>query len=155
MLEEIQNKSKFSSRIIGTEPDSVYLNKRYTQFTFIEFADKQIVEIFDPGMLCTIDMNGKNQTIVLSMLVSSLSLSEVKKQQVLRENGSSLEIIGSIEDIIIPEESRRAERWRLMIVDFKVGKIVLDVNIEEYSHLHLKVGDYIKAIGRVDLIAIE
>lgn len=155
MLEGIQNRIKFSIRIVGTEPDSVYLNERYTQFTFIKFANRQIVEIFDPGMLCTDDMYGTNQTIVLSMLVSSLNISEVKKQQVLQEIGSSLEIFGSIEEIIVPKESKRAERWRLMIVDFGVGRIVLDVNIEEYAHLDLKVGDYLHANGRVDLVSIE
>ena len=70
------------------------------------------------------------------------------------DTGPKLDLNGRIEEIIIPDDPDKAERWHDAIVDFGAGKILIDID-KEYFPLQLKAGDYVHVYGRVDLRGIE
>lgn len=165
MMDDLKEKLKFPSFIRGTVPDAVYLDSVYTQLVLIEFAGEQKAYVFDGAfeghMLCTPDMIGGIREVILGMLVSSLEKMEVAEKSVdtsldLQGDyaGPDLDINGCIEEIIIPDDPKRAERWHGATVDFGVGRILIDID-RKYSYLQLDVGDYVHAYGRVDLRGIE
>lgn len=165
MLDDLKEKLKFSTFIRGTAPDAVYMDRVYTQLVLIEFGDEQKAYVFDGAfeghMLCTPDMIGKTKEIVLVMLVLSLERSETARKGVdtpldLQGGyaGPNLDIDGCIEEIVIPDDPKKAERWHDAIVDFGVGKILIEID-QKYFHLQLKAGDSVHAYGRVDLWDIE
>lgn len=165
MMDDLNEKLIFSTFIRGTAPDAVYMDRIYTQFVLIEFGSEQRAYVFDGAfeghMLCTPDMIGKNKKIVLTMLVLSLEKREAAGKGVdtpldLKGDyvGPNLDINGRIEEIIIPDDPKKAERWHDAIVDFGVGKILIEID-KKYFHLQLKAGDYVHAYGRVDMQGIE
>ncbi len=70
------------------------------------------------------------------------------------DTGPKLDLNGRIEEIIIPDDPEKAERWHDVIVHFGVEKILIDID-KEYFHLQIKAGDYVHVYGRVDLRSIE
>ncbi|EJG08220.1 hypothetical protein Metli_2282 [Methanofollis liminatans DSM 4140] len=165
MKNSLKEKIKFFTRILGTEPDTEYMNRVYTQFTLIEFKNGQKTYVFDGAfeghMLCTADMIGKTKEIVLVMLVLSLERVASEGKSIVPSSkhgdnyfGPILSVNGCIEEIIIQDDPKNAKRWQDAIVDFGVGKILIEID-KKYFHLQLKEGDYIHIIGRVDLRGIE
>ncbi len=165
MKDNLKRKLKFSTFILDTVPEAVYMDKIYTQHVLIELEDEQKAYVFDGAfeghMLCTPDLVGKTKKIVLTMLVLSLEKMEAAGKGVdtplgLQKNyaGPKLDLNGRIKEIIIPDDPLNAERWHDAIVDFGVGKILIDID-KEYFPLQLKAGDYIHVYGRVDLRDIE
>lgn len=165
MKDDLKERLKFSTVILGTEPDAVYMNKVYTQFVLVEFGNGQKAYVFDGAfdghMLCTPDMIGKTKELILVMLVLSLErldTPEIGLDTSLNNQGDyigpELEIKGSIEEIIIPDDPKDAERWHDAIVDFGIGKILIEID-KKYFHLQLEEGNYVHVYGRVDLQGIE
>lgn len=165
MLDGLKEKLKFPTFIRGTAPDAVYMDRVYTQLVLIELSDEQKAYVFDGAfeghMLCLPDMIGKTKEIVLVMLVLSLERSETEKKGVdtpldLQGDyaGPNLDIDGCIEEIVIPDDPKNAERWHDAIIDFGFGKILIEID-QKYFHLQLKAGNYVHAYGRVDLWDIE
>ena len=155
MNENTKETIKFFVRIVAIQPESVYMEKVYTQIVLIEFSNGQKAFVYD-NMLCSRDMIGKTKEIALTMLTHSLEKTEEHKMKIIPDLAAPFfEIFGRIQEIHIPEKSRIIGGWRDMIINFGVGKIVIDVNIEKYAELNLNVDDYIRANGRVDLISIE
>ncbi len=165
MRNNLKEKLKLSTFILDTVPETVYMDKVYTQHVLIEFEAGLKAYVFDGAfeghMLCTPDMIGKTKKIVLVMLVLSLGKMEAAGKDVdlplgLQKNyaGPKLDLNGRIEEIIIPDDPDKAERWHDAIVDFGAGKILIDID-KEYFPLQLKAGDYVHVYGRVDLRGIE
>lgn len=161
MKDDLKEKLKFSAFILGTEPGAIYMDTVYTQFTFVEFNDRSKVRVFDPDMICTADRIGKKKEIVLVMLVLSLERVANDEKNIVPSSkhgdhyfGPILSVKGRIEEIIIPDDPKDAERWHDAVVDFGIGKILIEIN-KKYFHLQLKEGDYLHVIGRVDLRGIE
>ena len=156
MMDDLKEKLKFPTFIRGTVPDAVYLDSVYTQLVLIEFAGEQKAYVFDGAfeghILCTPDMIGEIREVILVMLVSSLEKMETPEKSV--DTSLDLDINGCIEEIIIPDDPKRAERWHGATVDFGVGRMLIDID-RKYSYLQLNVGDYVHAYGRVDLRGVE
>ena len=89
------------------------------------------------------------------MPIPSLEKIDINQTSVKVVSTPILDICGCIKEIIQPDNKQSDKKWRKFIIDFGLGKIVLDVDIEKYAALNLKNGDYIHAIGRVDLESIE
>ncbi len=152
---------KVSVRILGTRPDAEYMGTTYTQLVIVEFADGTRASIFDDDMLCTPAMIGQNGKFVLGLLSTSLEKNETKEQSIFPESSAfpdvsvpALEVNGCIDEIIIPNDPKEAEQWQNAVVDFGIGKILIEID-KKYSHLHLKEGDYVRVDGRVDLKGIQ
>ena len=155
MRKEVIEKLKFLVFIRGVEPETEYMGKIYTQYTLVEFANGQNARLFDHKMLCTADMIGKQQKVALWMLVQSLEAIEAEDKRVIPDPlEPSFDIYGCIEEIVIPEEQKDAERWHHAIVNFGVGKTLTDID-KNYFCLNLQKGDFVHISGRVDLIAVE
>ena len=159
MKEDLKEKLKFYVRILAIKPGAGYMDTVYTQYVLVELEDGQKAYVFDGAfeghMLCTPEMIGKTQKIVLVMLVHSLVKMGTQAVRVTPDpSRPSLDIDGRIDEIIIPDDLSDAERWHDLIVDFGVGKILIEID-KRYFHLQLKEGDYVHANGRVDLRGIE
>jgi len=146
---------KIPVHIGSVRPDAEYQDTTYTQVVRVEFANGTQASVFDDELLCTPEMVGKNGKVVLSMLVTSLEKNETKDRNTYADPMiPALEIDGRIDEIIIPDDPKDAEQWQNAVVDFGIGKILIEID-KKYSHLHLKEGDYIRVDGRVDLKGIE
>lgn len=161
MNDDLTEKLIFPAWIKGTEPSAVYMNRVYTQLVLVEFVNGIREYIFDDVMLCTPDMVGKTKRIVLAMLVLFLEKMEGAGKGIdaqLSPPGDDLGpnwgVNGHIEEIIIPDDPEKAERWHYAVVNFGIGKILIDIN-KKYFPLQLKAGDYVHVYGRVDLRSIE
>jgi len=165
MKNDLKEKIKFSTIILGTKPDTEYMDTVYTQFALIKFKNGQKAYVFDGAfeghMLCTADMIGKTRDIVLVMLVLSLERVANDEKNIVPSSkhgdhyfGPILSVNGCIEEIIIPDDPKDAERWHDAVVNFGIGKILIEID-EKYFPLQLKEGDYVHVIGRVDLQGIE
>ena len=142
-------------RIVGVRPDAEYRNTVYTQVVRIEFADGTRASVFDNDLLCTPAMVGQNGTVVLWMLVDMLEKSKIAEQRIYAEPSMPLlEVNGRIDAIIVPDDPGDAERGYDAVVDFGVGKVLIEVD-KRYFRLQLKEGDYVRVDGRVDLKGIE
>ncbi len=158
MKEDLKEKLEFQARILAVKPRAGYMDTVYTQFVLVELGNGQKAYVFDGAfegyMLCTPDMIGKTKEIVLVMLIHSLSKVEVQAVSISPDlSRPSLDIDGRIDEIIIPDDPNDAERWHDAIVDFGVGKILIEID-KKYFHLQLKEGDYVHVNGRVDLRGI-
>ena len=137
-------------------PDTVYLGKTYTQNAIIEFTNGQKIMIFDRMKLCSNDMIGERKKITLETLTLLLEKSRQKKIAIIPDLDSTIqEFICRIETLISPEDPQLAQKWIDATIDFGIGKMVIDINLEKYADLDLHVGDFIHIKGRVDLIDIE
>ncbi|WP_265581571.1 hypothetical protein [Methanofollis aquaemaris] len=146
---------KVPVHIVGARQDAEYQDVVYTQVVRVEFADGTRASVFDDEMLCNPEMVEKNGSVVLSMLVTSLEKNETEDQHAYVDPSMpALEIDGRIDEIIIPDDPKDAERWHYAVVDFGVGKILIEID-KKYFHLNLKKGDYVRVDGRVDLRSIE
>lgn len=148
-------------RILDIRADAEYLDTVYTQLVIVEFADGTRASIFDDDLLCTPAMIGKNGTVVLGMLSTSLEGNEPKEQSIFPEPSVSpdvsvpaLEVNGRIDAIIVPDDPERAERWHDAVIDFGMGKTLIRIDAV-YFRRQLQAGDYIRVNGRVDLKGIE
>lgn len=157
----MREKLIFSVQIKGTEPSAVYMGRVYTQLVLIEFANGIQEYVSDDFMLCTPDMVEETKEIILAMLVLSLEKTETTTMGIdtpldpqRSSAGPKWDLNGRIEEIIIPDDPEKAERWRDAVVDFGLGKILIDID-SEYFPLKLKAGDYIHVYGRIDLRGIE
>ncbi len=131
----------------------------YTQHVLVELENGQKAYVFDGPtgghMLCTPDMIGKTKKIVLVMLIHSLAKIETQAVSITPDpSRPSLEIDGPIDEIIIPDDPNDAERWHDAVVDFGVGRILIEID-RKYFYLQLEEGDYVHVNGRVDLRGIE
>lgn len=161
MKDNLKEKLIFSTLIKDTEPCAVYMEKVYTQLVLVEFDNGIQAYVSDDLMLCTSDMIGTTKKIVLTMLVLSLEKIDAAGKCVdtplgLQKDydGPKLDFSGRIEEIMIPDDTEKAERWHDAIVDFGVGKILINID-KEYFHLQIKARDYVHVYGRVDLVSIE
>lgn len=161
MKGDLREKLIFSVQIKGTEPSAVYMERVYTQLVLIEFANGIQEYVLDACMLCTPDMIEETKDIILVMLVLSLEKNETAVMDIdtsldpqSGSDGPNWYLNGRIEEIIIPDDPEKAERWHNAIVDFGVGRMLINID-RKYSHLQLDVGDYVHAYGRVDLQGIE
>lgn len=165
MKDNLKEKLKFLTFMQGTVPGTVYMGKVYTQLVLIEFDNGQKTYVFDGPteghMHCTPDMIGKTKEVVLVMLVLSLEQIQTHEKRVDSSltrggdfSGPNLEIKGYIEEIIFPDNPKNAERRYDAVVDFGVGKILIEIK-RKYFHLNLKEGDYVHVYGRVDLWDIQ
>lgn len=159
MKDDLREKLIFSARIKGTEPSAVYMERVYTQLVLVEFANGAQEYVLDDFMLCTPDTIGETKEIILVMLVLSLEKIETagmgidKPLDAQRDYaGPKWGLNGRVEEII-PDDPQKTERWHDAIVDFGVGKILIDID-KEYFYLQLKTGDYVHVYGRVDLQSI-
>jgi len=119
MKDDLIEKLKFSARILGTEVDSGYEDIIYTQDVIIEFKNNQRAYVFDPDMLCTADMIGTTREIILAMLVLSLAKTDTNAVSIKPDlSMPSIDIEGCIDEIIVPNDSKKAERWHDAIIDF-------------------------------------
>lgn len=155
MRSDLKEKLKFSARILGTEVDSGYEDIIYTQDVIIEFKNGQQAIVFDHFMFSTADMVGTTREIVLGMLVHSLAKTDTSKVNIKpHPSRYFIDIEGCIDEIIVPDDPQKAERWHNAIVDFDIGKVLINID-KKYFHLHLKAGDCVRVDGRVDLESIE
>ena len=159
MEEDLKRKLKFHVRILAVKPRAGYMDTVYTQLVLVELGNGQRAYVFDGAfegyMLCTPEMIGKTKKIVLVMLVNSLAKVEVRAVSISPDpSRPSLDTDGCIDEIIIPDEPQNAERWHDAIVDFGVGKVLIEID-KKYFPLQLKEGDYVHVNGRVDLRGIE
>lgn len=151
----VKEKTRVPVRILDMKPDAEYMEKAYTQLVLVEFANGVQALVFDDDMLCKPEMVGKNRKITLAMLVDSLEKIRTRDQSAVPDSSRpSLGINGRIEEIIIPDDPKDAERWHDAILDFGVGKILIEID-KKYFRLLLKEGDYVYVNGRVDLRDIE
>jgi len=149
MLDD-KKKYKFSIRLMGIEPESVYRDKVYTQIVLIEFSNNQRAFVYD-NMLCSKDMIGKSKEIALEMLTLSLEKNDQKKIEIIPDPSAPIhEIYGCIEELVIQKKRSNAERWYYAIVNFSIGKVMVNID-KKYFYLQLKEGDCIHVTGRVDL----
>lgn len=159
MKENLKEKLKFHVRILAVKPRTGYMDTVYTQFVLVEFKNGQNAYVFDGAfegyMLSAPDMIGKTKKIVLVMLVHSLAKIHTQAVSITPDpSRPSLDIDGRIDEIIIPDNPIDAEQWHDAIVDFGVGKILIEID-NKYFDLQLKEGDYVHVNGRVDLRGIE
>jgi hypothetical protein len=155
MKSDLKEKLKFSAYILATNPESGYEGVVYTQDAIIEFKNSQRAIVSDFFMFCTADMVGTTREIVLSMLVHSLAKMEIKTVGISPDPSMpSIDIKGCVDEIIVPDDPQKAERQHAAIVDFGIGKVLIDID-KKYFHLHLKAGDCVRVNGRVDLVSIE
>ncbi len=142
-------------RIVSVRPDAEYQGTVYTQVMRVEFADGTRASVFDNDMLCTPAMVGRDGTVVLWMLVDMLEKSKIADQRIYAEPSMPLlEVNGRIDAIIVPDDPGEAERGYDAVVDFGVGKVLIEVD-KRYFRLQLKEGDFVRVDGRVDLKGIE
>ncbi len=142
-------------RIVGVKPDAEYQDQVYTQVVRIEFADGTRASVFDNDMLCTPAMVGRDGKVVLRMLVDMLEKSKNAEQRIYAEPSMPLlEVNGRIDAIIVPDDPEDAEQWHDAVVDFGIGKVLIEID-ERYFRRELKEGDYVRVDGRVDLKGIE
>ncbi len=152
---DLKEKLKFSARILATKPESGYEGIIYTQDAIIEFKNSQRAVVFDHSMFCTADMIGTTRKIALVMLVHSLAKMEIKTMGISPDPSMpSIDIEGCIEEIIVPDDPKTAGQYHIAIVDFGIGKVLIDID-KRYFHLQLKAGDCVRVNGRVDLVSIE
>ncbi|MCK9344163.1 MAG: hypothetical protein M0P33_09675 [Massilibacteroides sp.] len=151
----LQEHLEIPVRIVGVRPDAEYQGTVYTQVVRVEFADGTRASVFDNDLLCTPAMVGQNGTVVLWMLVDMLEKSKIAEQRIYAEPSMPLlEVNGRIDAIIVPDDPGDAERGYDAVVDFGVGKVLIEVD-KRYFRLQLKEGDYVRVDGRVDLKGIE
>ena len=142
-------------RIVGVRPDAEYQGTVYTQVVIVEFADGTRASVFDNDMLCTSAMVGRDGKVLLRMLVDMLEKSKIAEQRIYAEPSMPLlEVNGRIDAIIVPDDPGDAGRGYDAVVDFGVGKVLIEVD-KRYFRLQLKEGDYVRVDGRVDLKDIE
>ena len=142
-------------RIVDVRPDAEYQGTVYTQVVRVEFADGLRASVFDNDLLCTPAMVGKDRKVILRMLVDMLEKSKVADRQIYAEPALPLlEVNGRIDAIIAPDDPGDAERGYDAVVDFGVGKVLIEID-KRYFRLQLKEGDYVRVDGRVDLKGIE
>jgi len=142
-------------RIVSVRPDAEYQGQVYTQVVRVEFAYGTRASVFDNDMLCTPAMVGRDGTVVLRMLADMLEKSKIADQQIYAEPTMPLlEVNGRIDAIIVPDDPGDAERGYDAVVDFGVGKVIIEID-KRYFRLQLKEGDYVRVDGRVDLKGIE
>lgn len=146
---------KIPVRIVSVRPDAEYQDTVYTQVVHVEFADGTRAAVFDDDLLCIPAMAGQNKKIVLRMLVDFLEKSKIVDQQIYAEPTMPLlEVNGCIDEIIIPEDPGDAERWHDAVIDFGIGKVLIEID-KRYFRRELKEGDCIHVNGRVDLRGLE
>lgn len=151
----VKEKTEVPVRILDVRPDAEYLKKTYTQLVRVEFANGLQTLVFDDDLLCKAEMVGKTKEITLAMLVNSLEKIEyVDKCADPDITGPSLGIRGLIEEIIIPDDPKDAERWHHALIDFGVGKVLIEIDKTDFRH-QLQEGDYVHVDGRVDVYDIE
>lgn len=142
-------------RIVDMRPNAEYQGTTYTQVVRIEFADGTRASLFDDDLLCTPAMVGRDGTVVLRMLVDMLEKSTIAEQRIYTEPALPLlEVNGRIDAIIVPDDPGDAERGYDAVVDFGVGKVIIEID-KRYFRLQLKEGNYVRVDGRVDLKDIE
>ena len=150
MIEYDKKNYKFSVRILGIEPESVYMDKVYTQLVQIEFSNGQRGIVYD-NMLCSKDMIGNVKKISLNMLTLSLEKKEFDIPKIILNSSAPIhQIYGCIEELVIPENPLDIEKWYFAVVDFSIGKVLINID-KKYFHLYLKNGDTIHVTGRLDL----
>jgi hypothetical protein len=146
---------RYEAGELGTEVDSGYEDIIYTQDVIIEFKNNQRAYVFDPDMLCTADMIGTTKEIALGMLVHSLEKTGTSAVNIKpHPSRYFIDIEGCISEIIVPDDPQKAKRWHNAIVNFGLGKVLINID-KKYFHLHLKAGDCVRVDGRVDLWDIE
>ncbi len=151
----VQEQLKVPVRIVNVRPDAKYQGTVYTQVVRIEFADGTRASVFDDDLLCTSAMVGKDGKVMLRMLVDMLEKSKIADRQIYAEPALPLlEVNGRIDAIIAPDDPGDAERGYDAVVDFGVGKVLIEID-KRYFRLQLKEGDYVRVDGRVDLKGIE
>jgi len=142
-------------RIVSVRPDAEYQGTVYTQVVRVEFADGTRTSVFDDDLLCTPAMVGRDGKVMLRMLVDMLEKSKIVDRQIYAEPALPLlEVNGRIDAIIVPDDPGDAERRYDAVVDFGVGKVIIEID-KRYFRLQLKEGDYVRIDGRVDLKGIE
>ncbi|MCK9278545.1 MAG: hypothetical protein PHX88_12310 [Methanoculleus horonobensis] len=142
-------------RIVGVRPDAEYQGTVYTQVVIVEFADGTRASVFDNDMLCTSAMVGRDGKVLLRMLVDMLERSKIAEHRIYAEPTMPvLEVNGRIDAIIVPDDPGDAGRGYDAVVDFGVGKVLIEVD-KRYFRLQLKEGDYVRVDGRVDLKGIK
>lgn len=142
-------------RIVSVRPDAEYQGTVYTQVMRVEFADGARASVFDNDMLCTPAMVGRDGTVVLWMLVDMLEKSKIADQRIYAEPSMPLlEVNGRIDAIIVPNDPGEAERGYDAVVDFGIGKVIIEID-KRHFRFQLKEGDYVRVDGRVDLKGIE
>ncbi|MCK9330739.1 MAG: hypothetical protein M0Q94_12770 [Candidatus Cloacimonetes bacterium] len=155
MKSDLKEKLKFSARILATKPESGYEGVVYTQDAIIEFKNNQRAYVSDFFMFCTADMVGTTREIILSMLVRSLAKMDTNAVGMSPDpSRPSIDVKGCIDEIIVPDDPKMAERQHAAIVDFGIGKVLIDID-KKYFNLQLKAGDCVRVDGRVDLVSIE
>ncbi|WP_342679194.1 hypothetical protein [Methanofollis sp. UBA420] len=146
---------KIPVRIVSVRPDAEYQDTVYTQVVHVEFADGTRAAVYDDDLLCTPEMVGRKGKIVLRMLVDDLEKNKTSDRQIYAEPAMPLlEVNGRIDEIIVPDDPEDAVRWHDAVVDFGVGKILIEID-KRYFRLQLKEGDHVRVDGRVDLQEIE
>ena len=161
MKDDLRGNLFFPALVKSAVPSAVYMGRVYTQLVLVKFTNGVQEYVLDDLMFCTPDMVEETKEIILAMLVLSLEKTETAVMGIdtpLDPQGGSAgpiwDLSGRIEEIIIPDDPEKAERWHDAIVNFGIGKVLIDID-KKYFHLQLKAGDYIHVYGRVDLRGIE
>ena len=151
----LQEHIEIPVRIVGVRPDAEYQGQVYSQVVRVEFADGTRASVFDNNMLCTPAIVGRGGKVLLRMLVDMLEKSKIAEQRIYAEPSMPLlEVNGRIDAIIVPDDPGDAGRGYDAVVDFGVGKVLIEVD-KRYFRLQLKEGDYVRVDGRVDLKGIK
>jgi hypothetical protein len=145
----VQDRLKTNVRIVALVPESIYLDKTYTQLVLVEFLNGKRVFAYDV-MSCTNNMIGTKKDVILTALTLELERGVISKFDIISDqSGPISKFFGIIEELVKIDMISPIKDYDA-IINFGIGKISINID-KKYSNLDLKRGDFVGVTCHVEL----
>jgi hypothetical protein len=145
--------ARLNGRIVGIQPEAVYLEEVYTQEVSFELQDGSVIVLFDDRMLVKGEMLDSSRTVRILAFLASVKRNAAPRYGVDSYTKYVHENVFSRIHVFCGELLETDEKWNNLLMDIGCGTVEADVRREELREL--EVGDFlVVCTGRLDLRAI-